>query len=112
MVANYIGVNYLLDPNGPLHDRYLNGDLVAIWNVGDPNRCPGIANGNLEVGLSLPPTVDGAMTGGICGPGVPSQGILPCLTPTQTQDLHVNSIVLPGDLYADAPVGNLYGVAA
>lgn len=105
MVANYIGVNYLLSPSGPLHQRYLNGDLVAIWNVGDPNRQPGRADGNLAAGLPLPPEVDGDVTGGICGPGVPSEGILACLTDAQTTALNVHSIVLPGDLYADAPVG-------
>lgn len=106
MVANYIGVNYMLNPSGPLHDRYANGDLLEIWNVGDPNREPGRADGNLACGLPLPPEVDGDVTGGICGPGVPSEGILACLTDAQTTALNVKSIVLPGDLYADAPVGS------
>ena len=106
MVANYIGVNYFLDPNGSLHDRYLNGDLAFIFNVGDPNRCPGVAEGNVLAGIPLPPEVDGDVTGGISGPGIPSKGVMGCLTLEQTEQLNVYSLVLPGDLYADAPVGS------
>lgn len=104
MAVNYVWVNECLNPNGALHDRYLNGDIKAIFNMGDPNRSPGIANGNLLAGIPLPPEKDGQVTGGIAGPGVPSKNILGCLTPAQTPD-YLYSFVLPGDLYADAPVG-------
>ena len=57
-------------------------------------------------GAELPPKVDGEVTGGICGPGIASKGVLGCLTDAQTSALAVKSIVLPGDLYADAPVGS------
>jgi hypothetical protein len=87
--------DYILNPDGQLHDR-LN-DIVAHVTWGNPLRCPGKANGN---GLVSPPIElparDGVVTGGIAGPDD--------LTPWQTPDWHID-FAHDGDLYADCPTG-------
>jgi hypothetical protein len=94
MVTDFVWAYDILAPSGVLHDRI--NDCQAVFNFGDPMRSPGIANGNTLVGIPLPKTLDGVVTGGIAGPG--------CLTAAQTPS-HFYSIALDGDLYAAAPVG-------
>ncbi len=91
-----------LAADGVLHDRYLHGDLKAIFNFGDPQRCPGVANGNLLASIPIPGVADGQVTGGIAGPG--AAGVPADLTAAQTPPF-LYSYALPGDLYASCPVG-------
>ena len=41
--------DYILNPEGELHDRL--GDIIGHVTWGNPMRCPGIANGNAMAGL-------------------------------------------------------------
>lgn len=95
IVTNLVWTLDILPVNGSLHHRL--SDVIAIINYGDPMRCPGIANGNKLAGQPMPGMLDGAVTGGIAGPG--------CLTAEQTPEFLL-SYALDGDLYACAPVGN------
>ncbi len=97
IVTDQCWLDDFVNPKGVLHDRYLNGDLKAIFNYGDPLRAPGVANGNLLAGIPLPKHLDGVVTGGIGGPMD--------LTPAQTPP-HLFSCALDGDLYACCPVGS------
>lgn len=94
IVTGVVWSQDILAPTGVLHDRL--GDVAAVFNFGDPLRCPGIANGNLLAGIPLPVDLDGVVTGGIAGPAD--------LTPEQTPAFFY-SFALDGDLYASAPVG-------
>ena len=94
IVTDVVWTLDLLAAGGVIHDRL--PDVAAIFNFGDPLRCPGIANGNLLAGVPLPRDLDGVVTGGIAGPAD--------LTPEQTPEL-LYSFALDGDLYASAPVG-------
>lgn len=94
MAVDQCWVGDFLNPAGVLHNRL--SDVKAVFNYGDPQRAPGVARGNELAGIPLPPPVDGQVTGGIAGPL--------CLTADQTPDFFF-STALPGDLYADAPVG-------
>lgn len=94
IVTGVVWAQDILAPGGVLHNRL--GDVLAVFNFGDPLRCPGIANGNLLAGIPLPIDLDGVVTGGIAGPAD--------LTPAQTPALFY-SFALDGDLYASAPVG-------
>jgi hypothetical protein len=97
MVVDQVWTEDCLNPAGVLHDRYLNGDIVRIYNYGDPFRCPGVANGNLLAGQPLPVTLDGAVTGGIGG--------ALDLTAAQTPSF-LKSFANNGDIYACCPVGS------
>lgn len=94
IVTGVVWSQDLLAGTGVLHDRV--SDVAAIFNFGDPLRCPGIANGNLLAGIPLPADLDGVVTGGIAGPAD--------LKPDQTPAF-LYSFALDGDLYACAPVG-------
>lgn len=94
IVTDVVWSQDILANAGVLHGRL--PDVAAIFNFGDPLRCPGIANGNLLAGIPLPVYLDGVVTGGIAGPAD--------LTPQQTPDFFY-SFALDGDLYASAPVG-------
>lgn len=85
-----------LNPKGRLHDRYLNGDFVAIFTWGDPMRCPGIAHGNELAGLVIPGSTDGVVTGGIAGPDD--------LKPEETPDFYYSRCNI-NDLYGSCPTG-------
>lgn len=95
IVTDVVWSQDLLADTGVIHDRL--PDMAAMFNFGDPLRCPGIANGNLLAGIPLPEDLDGVVTGGIAGPAD--------LRPEQTPEF-VYSFALDGDLYASAPVGN------
>lgn len=95
LVVDAVWEDDILNPAGVLHERL--DDVVGIVNFGDPERCPGIANGNKVAGLALPAKLNGQTTGGIAGPR--------CLTAAQTPDFLL-SCALDGDLYAAAPVGD------
>ncbi len=86
--------DYILNPEGQLHDR-LN-DIIGHVTWGNPMRCPTIANGNPLAGLAIPGVKEGYATGGIAGPDD--------LTPWQTMNWHID-FAHEGDLYADCPVG-------
>jgi hypothetical protein len=92
-----VWVKDILPPNGVLHNRLddveKRGGLILF---GDPTRCPGIANGHLVAGFPMPTEEDGAVTGGIAGPGD--------LRANETPDCLL-SCALDGDLYAACPVG-------
>jgi hypothetical protein len=94
MVVDQCWVGDFLNPSGVLHNRL--GDVKAIFNYGDPMRCPGVSNGNALAGIPVPGESNGQVTGGIAGPL--------CLTAAQTPDFFF-STNLPGDLYGSAPVG-------
>jgi hypothetical protein len=94
IVTDVVWSQDILANTGVIHDRL--ADVAAIFNFGDPLRCPGIANGNLLAGIPLPKELDGVVTGGIAGPAD--------LRPEQTPDF-LYSFALDGDLYASAPVG-------
>lgn len=94
IVTDVVWSQDLLADTGVIHDRLT--DVAAIFNFGDPLRCPGIANGNLLAGIPLPRNLDGVVTGGIGGPAD--------LRPEQTPGF-LYSFALDGDLYACAPVG-------
>jgi hypothetical protein len=94
IVTDVVWSQDILANTGVIHDRL--ADVAAIFNFGDPLRCPGIANGNLLAGIPLPKKLDGVVTGGIAGPAD--------LRPEQTPDF-LYSFALDGDLYACAPVG-------
>jgi hypothetical protein len=103
MVVDQVWVKDCLDPAGVLHDRFLNGDIVRIYNYGDPFRSPGIAHGNELVGFAVPGVEDGAMTGGIGG--------VQDLRANESNVLAfdgrpvLNSFARSGDIYAVCPVG-------
>ena len=94
IVTGVVWSQDILAADGVLHGRL--ADVAAIFNFGDPLRCPGIANGNLLAGAALPADLDGDVTGGIAGPAD--------LTAAQSPDF-LYSFALDGDLYASAPVG-------
>lgn len=104
LVTDQVWVRDILPATGVLHDRYLNGDILRIYNYGDPYRTPGIAHGNELAGIPLPAKLDGKTTGGIGGNGdlrVAESNVLaydgrPILT----------SFALDGDIYACCPVGD------
>ena len=104
IVTDQVWTQYCLPEGGVLHDRYVNGDFLRIYNFGDPFRCPGVAYGNtLLWGQSVPGDKDGQTTGGIGG--------ALDLTYAQTNVLSsdgkpvVMSFDNPGDLYGSAPCG-------
>jgi hypothetical protein len=86
--------DYILNPNGQLHDR-LN-DIIGHLSWGNPLRCPTIANGNVLANIPIPGSRDGFATGGISGPDD--------LTSWQTMPWHID-FAHEGDLYTDCPVG-------
>jgi len=94
IAVNQVWRDDILNPAGELHHRL--GDVIAIFNWGDPLRCPGIARGNELAGIPVPGKAYGQITGGVAGPD--------CLTPEQTPPF-MFSRANPGDLYASAPVG-------
>jgi hypothetical protein len=95
MVVDQCWVGDFLASDGVLHNRL--DDVQAIFNYGDPQRCPGVANGNLLAGIPIPGEADSQVTGGIAGEAD--------LTADQTPDFFY-STALPGDLYASCPVGS------
>lgn len=103
MVTDQVWVKDCLTPGGALHDRFLNGDIIRMYNYGDPFRTPGIAHGNELAGMDVPGKEDGAMTGGI-------GGVLD-LRANESNVLAfdgrpvVNSFARMGDIYACCPVG-------
>lgn len=94
LVTDKVWRDEVLDPAGRLHHR--RDDIIAIVNFGDPMRAPGVSNGNVRAGFPIPQPLDGAVTGGIAGPGD--------LTPEQTPPF-LMSCNNDGDLYGAAPVG-------
>jgi hypothetical protein len=99
--ASHLWRDEILNPEGALHHRV--DDVIAACTFGNPNRSPGIANGNLNAeGWDMPPTLDGEVTGGISGPD--------CLTPEQTPDWWYDYVWLGSDkgateLYTMCPIG-------
>lgn len=104
LATDQVWVLDILPTNGVLHNRLVNGDIVRIYNYGDPYRTPGIAHGNELAGIPQPAKLDGQTTGGIGGNGdlrAAESNVLaydgrPILT----------SFALDGDIYACAPVGD------
>ena len=86
--------DYILNPEGDLHDRL--GDIIGHLSWGNPMRCPTFANGNALANLPIPGARDGYATGGIAGPQD--------LTPWQTMPWHID-FAHEGDLYTDCPTG-------
>jgi hypothetical protein len=103
LATDQVWTRDILPPTGILHDRLLNGDIVRIYNFGDPFRTPGIAHGNELAGTPMPTKKDGVVTGGIGGGAdlrVAESNVLafdgrPILT----------SFARDGDIYACCPVG-------
>jgi hypothetical protein len=91
----------ILAVDGVLSHRL--GDCLSVVQFGDPLRCPGVSNGNVQQGIPIPGTADGDVTGGIGGP----QDLTKVQTnyPNSMGNPVVMSFSLPGDLYASAPVG-------
>lgn len=94
LAVNTVWRDEILAPGGRLHHR--KDEVLAVITYGDPQRCPGIARGNVYAGQPVPGKLNGHMTGGIAGPD--------CLTLEQTPH-HYLSFANNGDLYASAPVG-------
>lgn len=91
----------VLPIGAPFH--YLLPYIWRLYLYGDPFRCPNIAHGNDLAGISLPPKLDGQITGGIAGPQDYTADVANLEAPDGTQ--LVLSFVNENDLYADAPVG-------
>lgn len=104
MVTDQVWVKDCLDPSGVLHDRYLNGDILRIYNFGDPFRSPGIAHGNELAGTPMPTEEDGAITGGIGG----VQDLRANESNIISSDGRpvLNSFARDGDIYACCPIGD------
>lgn len=93
----YYLTKMVIPPSAPDH-KFL-GDFKGFVFYGDPARRPGRADGNLIAGIPVPPKVDGEVTGGIAAEDDwtdEQMAAFPNL---------IKSVALPGDLYADAPVG-------
>lgn len=97
LVIDTVWRDECINPNGRLHQHYLNGDIICVVVIGDPMRCPGIANGNVLAGFPVPKNVDGVVTGGISG----TNDLKPEETPAC-----VLSCTNDGDVYGAAPVGD------
>lgn len=95
LVTNAVWREDILNPQGRLHHR--KDEVLALITYGDPQRCPGIANGNRLAGLPVPKKLNGHTTGGIAGPDN--------LTAEETPEKFL-SFANNGDLYAAAPVGD------
>lgn len=94
VVACKVWRDEILNPDGQLHYRF--GDIFAFVALGNPMRCPGIANGNYLIDKPVPGALNGYVTGGIAGP----DDLTPWQTPPWLYD-----IAKEGDLYAHCPVG-------
>jgi hypothetical protein len=72
--TSHLWRDHILNPSGELAHRV--NDVIAAVTYGNPNRAPGLANGNTAAGWGPSPVKDGVITGGISGPD--------CLTAAQT----------------------------
>jgi hypothetical protein len=95
LVTNKVWREEILAEGGRLHHR--KDEVIALITYGDPQRCPGIARGNIYAQTPVPKKLNGQTTGGIAGPD--------CLTAEQTPEFFL-SFANNGDLYAAAPVGD------
>lgn len=98
--ASKLWRDQILNPSGPLHSRV--NDVIAAVTYGNPNRAPGLANGNTAAGWGPSPMKDGVVTGGISGPD--------CLTAAQTPPWWYDYVWLGSDngqteLYTANPGG-------
>ena len=92
----------ILSKNGKLYGRA--SDMLFTIALGNPCRCPGVANGNAWAGWPMPGKIDGVTTGGIAG----ADDLKPNEVPANFYDF-VNTTG-PGAgssaLYEMAPVGD------